>query len=351
MRTSARIRHSSIALCTATILFSLAVRVRAQETPPAEVVPPTDPAETTDGGSAADAAATAEPAEEESPSYREALERFEGAQQLFESGDYRAALAEFQRIYELLDGHPRRYFVLFNLGRSYEELHRYDRAIELYRRYLDEGGAAAEDRADVEASLRALERLLGSVAITLRGAERAEVWLEDWQIGDAPGEIRIPGGQHVLEIRAPGFEVVRREIEVAARARIEVEVEMLALSDFRGVSPALFVTSSALAVVAVAIGAGLGGTALSLHDDAVQCADRPGCVLDPMQRRREISDLALGADVTFGIAGLFAITSVVLLFVTDWGGAPAAGGAAEERVSLVPWLDPAGAGVFVRARL
>ena len=48
-----------------------------------------------------------------------------------------------ERIYELLEGHPNQFFVLYNLGRAYEELHRYDLAIQMYRRYLDEGGLCA----------------------------------------------------------------------------------------------------------------------------------------------------------------------------------------------------------------
>lgn len=295
--------------------------------------------------------------QDESPTHREAMGRFEDAQALFDRGDYRAALAEFQRIYDLLEGHPNRYFVLFNLGRAYEELHRYDRAIDMYRRYLDEGGPDADGRADVEASLRALERLLGTVAITLSGLEgaetqTAEVWIGDYQVGQAPGEVQVPGGQHTLEIRAPGFETVRREIEVAARRRIEIEVAMSRLSDFRGLPPALFFVSTGVAIAAAAAGFGVGGWALALNQDATRCASpsSPRCVLDPVARQQEIRDVALAADVLFAAAGLFAVTSLVLVFLTDWSGAPSADAQPGATARLVPVLGPDAAGASVNLR-
>ncbi len=286
--------------------------------------------------------------ETEDPQSREALERFEDAERIFEQGDYRGALAEFQRIYELLEGHPNRYFVLFNLGRAYEELHRYDRAIEMYRRYLREGGAEADGRADVEASLRALERLLGTVEIAIEGPERAEVWLGEWQVGEAPGRISVPGGQHVIEIRAEGFEPQRREIEVAARQEVRIEVAMARLSDFRGITPAVFTTTSVLAVASLGVAIGLSAHSLALHNDAEGCATRVSCVLDPQARQREIRDVALAADVSYGIAGVFAVTSVVLVFLTDWEGRPAPSD--EASVSVLPGFGRDFGGVQVSGR-
>jgi hypothetical protein len=312
-------------------------------------------------GGAAGGAEAAE--EEESPEMREAMERFEGAQALFDRGDYNAALAEFQRIYDLLEGHSNRYFVLFNLARSYEELHRYDRAIELYQRYLEEGGSEADGRADVEASLRALERLLGTVAVTLTGIPEdveepvvADVWIGDYQVGTAPGEVRVPGGQHVLEIRARGYETVRQQIEVASRQRIEVSIALSRLSDYRGITPVVFITTTAVAVLAAGAGFGLGGHAMSLSADAESCLGptRPGCRLDTMARQQEIQTVTLAADVLFATAGVFAITSVVLAFLTDWGGVSTgeADGEASATPSamLLPVIGPSEAGATLSVR-
>jgi tetratricopeptide (TPR) repeat protein len=292
--------------------------------------------------SAQDAAVEAEVEAPADPATEEAMTRFADANALFERGDHRGALAEMLRVYELLEGSENQYIVLFNLARVYEELHRYDLAVETYERYLASSPADAPDRSDVEAILRALERLLGSSVISV-DVDEAEVWIGEWQVGVAPGEIRVPSGVHQIELRAPGHETVRRQIEVAARESVAVEAHLPLLSDFHGLDPAIFVTTTVLAVIGLGVGAGLGGAALAANADATACGDRPGCMLDIGARRHEIADLALGADVAFGIAGLFAVTSIVLAFVTDWGGRPVE--PTETAWRLLPSVGPDGAGL------
>ena len=106
----------------------------------------------------------------------EAMERFADAQGLFDRGAHRGALAELQRVYELLEGSENQYIVLYNLGRVYEELHRYDLAFDTFQSYLDRSPPDAEDRSDTEASLRALERMLGTIAITV-DVKHTDVWI------------------------------------------------------------------------------------------------------------------------------------------------------------------------------
>jgi tetratricopeptide (TPR) repeat protein len=142
--------------------------VSAQEVPPGADEP--EPAAT-----AGDA-----PAEAPSPALEEAMRRFADAERRFEAGDAGAAIAELRRVYELLEGHPNQHFVLYNLGRAQESLRRYDLALASYREYLEAAPADAPNRADVTASLRALERLLGAVELTLDGDDApasAAVWV------------------------------------------------------------------------------------------------------------------------------------------------------------------------------
>ncbi len=168
---------------------------------------------------AAEAVAATPPPED--ARQREALERFDGAAALFERGDARGALAEMQAVYDLLEGRPDQYVVLYNFGRIYEALHRYDRATELYRRYLAESPPDGADRADAEAALRVLERLLGTLVVRVNVP--AEVWLGEDLVGQAPGEIALPAGVFALELRAAGYEVVRRQVELTAGTRVEID--------------------------------------------------------------------------------------------------------------------------------
>jgi hypothetical protein len=310
----------------------------AQDAPPVEADVAVEATVTTE----------AAPEPEPDPALDEAMERYGDAHALFERGDFRGALAELERVHELLAGRDNQYIVLYDLGRVYEELHRYDLAVAAYQRYLDESPPDAEDRNDVGIALGALERLLGTIAIEV-DVEDVEVWIGEWQVGVAPGEIRVPSGVHVLELRSAGHETVRRQIEVTARSRIEIVETMPVLNDFRGLDPALFIASTTLAVVAAGVGFALGGVAMSLNQDATACRMRVDCSLpDPDGRRREISDFALGADVLFGTAGLFAVTSIVLVFVTDWGGRPADDAASSAGAfRLVPHAGPEGGGATV----
>jgi tetratricopeptide (TPR) repeat protein len=83
-------------------------------------------------------------AQTDGPVSDEARQRFELAARHFDQGDFASALTEWQRVYALLDGHPNREFVAYNMARANEQLGRNREALELYERYL----AATEGRAD-----------------------------------------------------------------------------------------------------------------------------------------------------------------------------------------------------------
>jgi tetratricopeptide (TPR) repeat protein len=271
---------------------------------------------------AQDATVAASPAEPPpSPEEAEAMERYADAEALFARGDQAGALAEMERIRQLLDGSPRAYVILYNLGRVYEELFRYDRALELYQRYLAESPPDSANRAEAEASLRALERLLGTIVIRTN-AEGAHVWMGDAEVGTAPGELRVSSGHQVIELRADGYESVRREIDVIARQRLELDLPMARLSDVHGLDPAIFIGTTVAAAAVLIAGVAIGVTALATSGDADGCVDRPGCSIDVPATRRTVRDEALAADVLYGTAGAIAISAVVLALFTDWGSHP-----------------------------
>ena len=97
----------------------------------------------------------------------EARERIGTGEQLFEMGNFNAALAEFERAGTLLEGHPMHYLVLYNIGQCYEQLFQYGRAMSYYQRYLDEGGADAEDAGEVRGKIQVLRSLLGTITVTV----------------------------------------------------------------------------------------------------------------------------------------------------------------------------------------
>jgi cytochrome c-type biogenesis protein CcmH/NrfG len=80
----------------------------------------------------------------------ESRQRFDLGQQAFERGDFATALTEWERVYALMDGHPRRAFLLYNMARSHEELGRSAEALALYERFLAEAGEDAPNRAEAQ---------------------------------------------------------------------------------------------------------------------------------------------------------------------------------------------------------
>src|SRR5688572_30381121 len=218
--------------------------VEAPPEPPAPAPAPVPPADAADD-----------------PQYAEAKKYFERGVQFFDAENYDAALTEFERAYAHLKGHPKRFFVLDNIGQCHERQFRYDRALEYYRRYLKEGGEAAEDRAVVTATIRTLEGLLAT--LTIQSNVAAEVWVDDRLMGNAPGDVLVPGGLHVIELRAVGYEASKKEVNIAARERQTHQFTLNELSQYEGLSPVYFYSGIALSAVSLAAGGYFGMKALS----------------------------------------------------------------------------------------
>jgi Tetratricopeptide repeat/PEGA domain len=267
--------------------------------------------------------------------YLEAKERVGRGEKLFEEGNYDAALAEFERAYQTMEGHPARYLVLFNIGQCYEKLYRYDGAIQAYEGYLKEGGEGAEDAATVKAKMDLLATLLGrlEIHVTVPGGKPVpdfELWVDGRYIGKNPKSALLPGGNHEVEIRAPGFELAKAPLQLPATAQktLSFELEPLA-KEYKGLRPPMFWTTSALAAGTAIAGGVLGFMALDERKrlDQLKAEGEPACgrvyicgepgADDPVKR---ISNLATTADVFFIGAGVFGVTAVVLGFMTDFSG-------------------------------
>lgn len=254
-----------------------------------------------------------EPTPEATPDAEAARTAVARAKALFAVGDYGAALAEFTRAHELLHDDPRQADVLNNIAVCYERMFRYDLALLYYERYLREGNATPEDRAEVEALIANLRDLLGTVRIT--GVSRGEIWIDDRKLGDAAVDILVPAGLHVIEIRARGYESQRRELRVSARAVHELRVELEPIDTYRGLPSTYFWVGTGLTAAAVITGTVLGVAALSEHSEGERDAAR-GLYVDGDPAR----DLALQADIAFGAAVALGAGTAVLFFLTDWEG-------------------------------
>lgn len=254
------------------------------------------------------------------PRLAEAERRFPEAERIYAAGDYSGALAELQRIYDLLAGHPRQFFVLYNMGRCQEQLFRYGDALQSYQRYLSEGGAATDLAPTVRQKIMELEARLATVTIQTNVAS-AEVWVDDRHVGTAPGDIRVDGGGHNVELRARGYAPGRRALQIAARTHETIAIELDRVS--AGISPAFFISGAALTAITAGIGIGFGAVALgeqSTIDARLASGDDAQVYRVTQDQIDNMEQMALFADIFYGAALVFGVASVVLIFVTDWGG-------------------------------
>lgn len=238
------------------------------------------------------------------------------ADHLFVAGHYAAALAEYTRAYEILEGHPRQYWVLHNLAACNERLFRYDMAIELYQQYLNRAPSTEDDRDEVSAIIKTLRSLLATLVV--ESGVSGDVWLDDRRLGAAPGRWLVPTGRHTVEIRAQLYEAQRREIQLAPGEVQAVHFELQKLSAFAGPGRGYFWASAGLAGIAAITGAACGFAALNDRQQGLREAELH---LDTRAEAGRTRQWATAADVGFGTAILFGATAAVLYFVTDWSDA------------------------------
>lgn len=289
------------------------------------------------------------PAEEaaEDPRLVEARERIARGEQLYEEGNFDAALQEFLRTRELLQGHQLRFLVLYNMARCEERLFRYGEAMDHYRAFLSEGGEFTEHAADVRAKIELLEGLLGRVTISVN-LRAYEVWVDGRKIGETLTEILVPGGTHTIEIRADGYTDKQEQVDVAAQSEATVDFQMERLAEeYEGLPPALFFATAGAAVAAAVGGLAFGLVAVNKSgetDGRTPHLATPG-------ERNAIQRNARNADILFGTAALLATTAIIFAVLADWDdeedpnmvseGAEEAG----LRLQVAPMVGPQAGGV------
>src|SRR5512132_1338131 len=113
----------------------------------------------------------------------EGREHFTRGVALFREGDYRAALVEFRRAYEI----SHNYRALYNIAQTEFEVQDYAGARSSFQKYLTEGGAEIEAgrRAEVEADIKKLAARVARIEIKTN-TEGADILVDDVVIGQAP---------------------------------------------------------------------------------------------------------------------------------------------------------------------
>ena len=282
----------------------------------------------------------------------EAREHLGRGEELYVSEDWEGALAAYQRAYELLEGHSQAHLITYNIGRCHEHLFQYGRAMRFYRQYLERAEPDAEDRVEVQAKVDLLETLLATIRIDVN-IPHYEVWVDERNIGTNLLEILIPGGSHLFEIRAEGYVAAQQDITIPAQAERSLTFELEELAEeYRGIHQGYFWVFTSLTVVTGAVGMILGIMTLNEHDRLSNLDEIDSLTVTDDELDR-VGRLALSADLLYGTAGLFAVTAIVLAFLTNWSGdqEDTSGDDANDeasRVQLAPSFGPGSAGISLQ---
>jgi len=290
-------------------------------------------------------AAVETPPSGDTPELRRAREITAQATVRFQAGDYGAAAASFLEAYDLLDGDPRRAALLNNIAVSYERSFRYDLAMVYYPRYLRESQPDEADRAEVQQIVAGLRELLGEVNI--RSNVPARVWIGTELQVDTPATVWVPAGNHVLEARARGYEPSREELRVAPRTTHTLDLTLSPLPQYHGIPPHYFWAGVGLTAAALVTGTAFGARAVRQHRQAEERVDEG--LVTPADNHT-LDRLKVSADVCFGAAALFGVSTLVLFFVSDLR-IPRTDDERPGRVALLPEVGLHGAGLRLSAGL
>ena len=144
---------------------------------------------------------------------------------LFREGDYRAALVEFRRAYEI----SHNYRALYNIGQTEFEVQDYAGARTAFQKYLVEGGAEIEAgrRAEVEADIKKLSARVARIEIKTNTAG-ADVLLDDTVIGQSPlpEPLLVSAGRRKITVQKGSLPPVTRFVEVAGGDASSVTIDL-----------------------------------------------------------------------------------------------------------------------------
>ena len=153
----------------------------------------------------------------------EARSRFDGGLALFEEGNNAAALAEFQRAYELIPNPV----VLFNIGLVYAAMDRPAEAAQALQKVVKEPAGLSPDV--VARANQTLSQQLGRIAeITVECNVPATIEVDNVEAAKAPlaGPLKLAGGSHIVGAIAAGYTPQRKQVTVAGGAKSSVEFKL-----------------------------------------------------------------------------------------------------------------------------
>ena len=293
-----------------------------------------------------------------------AREAYEKGQQYFDAGEYKNAEAAFREAYAAVPNPV----VLLSVGECQKRAGEYAEAASTFERYLKEK-PDAKDRAEVENKIEEIRSMPATLAVTT-DPPGAKISIDGSDSGlVSPAEVEIAPGEHTVELSLETGETVTKTVQADFGARHELMVEIgaenlvdpfdtgsdvasvydaeLEAEEYENtarssVAPWIVMSVGAAALVA---GTFLGAMALSEESDFNE---------HPTTDSADTGEqLALFADVAFGVGAVTVVTGLVLLLTEEDPERDETGAAAKgsgPRVLAAPVLLRDGGGMAASVR-
>jgi len=150
---------------------------------------------------------------------------WDAAKQLAEAKDYKGALVELKRAYDLSQN-PR---VLYNVGALEKLLTHYARAVDAWDRELREGAGklTPAETAEAKRSIAIVQQFVTTIEVTANETD-ATLYIDDYAVGKTPfaGPVRIDVGKHQLKLSKEGFVDAVQQVEVASGQKTPVSFKI-----------------------------------------------------------------------------------------------------------------------------
>jgi hypothetical protein len=150
---------------------------------------------------------------------------WDSAKQLAGASDYKGALVEFQRAYEL-SHNPR---ILYNVGVTEKLLTHYARAVDAWDKELREGSTqlTPSEVQELNNAIAIVRQFVTTIDVTANEPD-ATLSIDDYAVGKTPfvGPVRIDVGKHTLKLAKEGFVDAVQPVEVASGAKTPVAFKL-----------------------------------------------------------------------------------------------------------------------------
>jgi hypothetical protein len=270
-----------------------------------------------------------------------AKDHFLKGKALVEEGAYEQAIVELEASYKL-NPVP---IVVYNIALCYDQLHRYGEAVKHYSRFIETSKDSEQEKllkAEVEKRMEVLKGFIGTLELEV-SEEGAEIIIDDTLVGLSPSDpIFIETGEHEVIVRKTGFYEIKKRVKVVSDSVTKKSFDLMKIESLAGpeaeggetgdddasgyalpaaepstrrkLKPA--VLWSMLGVTgALVVGAAVTGGLAIKDNNALGDMDRSDDWKTVADRR---DALALTTDVLIGAAAASAVTSLVLIFFTDF---------------------------------